>query len=102
MQSAKYNLQYAQSIPELKPLLAKVDTKDPEKVLKLLITYSEYDFGSASWFLTSQCPKDTVEGLKKAGKDSFGKYLECIGTTATDDREKEYQAALQAMGVNSS
>lgn len=102
MQSAKYNLQYAQSIPELAPLLAKVDTKNPEAVLELIITYADYDFGSAAWFLTSQCSKETVQGLSKPGEEAFGAYLKCIGTEASDDRQKKYEAALAALGVKSS
>ena len=48
MQSPRYNLMYAQSIPALNPYLDKIDTSDPAAVLTLLTTYSNYDFGSAA------------------------------------------------------
>ena len=102
MQSKDFNLKYAQSIPALSGKLAAAQAAGPDGVVSLLIAYSDYDFGSAAWFLTSQCTPDVVSGLKKAGSASFGAYLDCIGTTATDDRTAYYNRALAALGVKSS
>ena len=69
MQSPKYNLMYAKSIPALSPYLMKIDTTDVSAVLSLLDTYSNYDFGSAAVsrfprILTFVTPPVTVYMLK--------------------------------------
>jgi len=101
MQSSKFNTMYAQSIPELKPQLAKAQGADA--VLNLLVSYSDYDFGSAAWFLSSQCTDGVKSGLKTPGAGAFGKYItDCLGTTLTDGRTQYYNRALAALGVKGS
>lgn len=102
MQSAAFNLKYAQSIAELAPQLAAAQKAGAENVTDLLISYSDYDFGSASWFLTSQCSPSVVDGLSKAGTAAFNAYLGCIGTSPSDDRTGYYTNALKAFGVTGS
>lgn len=101
MQSAKFNLEYAKSIPNLVRTeeYKAAEAAGPENVTSLLIYYSNYDFGSAAWFLTSQCEPDVVSGLAKAGTKSFNAYLDCIGTKADAERTKYYNNALKAFGV---
>lgn len=101
MQSAKFNLEYAKSISKLAPTeeFAAAEAAGPENVTSLLISYKNYDFGSAAWFLTSQCEPDVVSGLAKAGTSSFNAYLDCIGTKADAERTKYYNNALKALGV---
>lgn len=102
MQSPKYNLIYAQSIPALGPYLQKVDTSDPKAVLNLLVTYINYDFGSAAWFLSTQCDQSVRSGLQSGSAAGFSAYIACIGTTATDAREQYYKQAMSALGANTS
>ena len=102
MQSPKYNLMYAQSIPALGPYLQKTDTSDPKAVVDLLTTYINYDFGSAAWFLTSQCDQSVRSGLQSGSAAGFSAYIACIGTTETSDRNAYYQRAVTALGVTTS
>ena len=102
MQSPTYNLKYAQSIPELKPNMTDIDTSDVTAVLKLLTYYSNYDFGSGAWFFATQCDPTIRSGLQRGGAAGFSKYLGCIGTTETSDRDAYYQRAKSVLGVQSS
>jgi len=99
MQSAAYNLEYAQSIPELAGRLDAARAAGPEDVTDLLINSPEYDFGSAAWFLTSQCDKGVVNGLSKVGPATFSAYLGCIGAAGSAQRTEYYTTALKAFGV---
>ena len=102
MQSAIYNLKYAQSIPELKPNMTEINTSDVTAILKLLTYYSNYDFGSGAWFLATQCDQSVRSGLQSGSAAGFTKYLECIGTTETSDKDAYYQRAKSALGVKNS
>lgn len=64
-----------------------------------MIDYSDHDFGSAAWYLTSQCDKDVVSGLSKPGTANFDAYLGCIGATGSAQRTEYYTNALKAFGV---
>ena len=102
MQSPTYNLKYAQSIPELKPNMTDINTSDVTAVLKLLTYYSNYDFGSGAWFLATQCDQAVRDGLQSGSAAGFSKYLQCIGTTETSDRDAYYQRAKSVLGVKGS
>lgn len=99
MQSAAYNLEYAQSIPDLAGKLEAAQAAGPEHILDLLTSNSDYDFGSAAWYLTSQCDKGVVSGLSKAGTAAFDAYLGCIGATGSAQRTEYYTTALKTFGV---
>lgn len=102
MQSPAYNIKYAMSIPALGPYLEQVQTSDVVAVLDLLIKYTNYDFGSAAWFLTSQCDQNVRSGLQSGSAAGFSAYIACIGTTETSDRAAYYQRAVTALGVTTS
>ena len=102
MQSPAYNLKYAMSIPALAPYLDAIQTSNVVAVLDLLIKYTNYDFGSAAWFLTSQCDQNVISGLQSGSAAGFSAYLACIGTTETSDRDAYYQRAVTALGVTTS
>ena len=102
MQSPKYNLEYAQSIPALKPNMSQIDTSDVKAVLNLLTYYSNYDFGSGAWFLATQCDQRVRSGLQSGSAAGFSAYIACIGTTETSDRDAYYQRAKTALGVKDS
>ena len=99
MQSPAYNLKYAQSIPALGPYMEKMNTSDPTAVLDLLVTYSNYDFGSGAWFLATQCDQSVRSGLQNGSDPGFSAYIACIGTTETSGRDTYWQNAKKALGV---
>jgi hypothetical protein len=99
MQSPTYNALYAKSIPalstELLPILSQ-----PAAVLDLLLKNEENDFGSAAWFLTTQCTKDVRTALQSGSEQGWEQYIStCVGTTATGDRKAVWQRAVKALGV---
>ncbi|KAL9131127.1 MAG: hypothetical protein Q9175_006849 [Cornicularia normoerica] len=102
MQSPEYNLKYAQSIPALAPYLKEIQTSNVAAVLNLLIKYTNYDFGSAAWFLSSQCSDSVRSGLQSGSAAGFSAYITCIGTTETSDRDAYHQRAVTALGVTTS
>lgn len=89
----KFNALYAQSIPEL---AAKIGPKmnNVDAVLDMLLSKDDYDFGSAAWFLTTQCTPAVRTALQSGSEEGWSKYLtECIGTTVTDERKKYWTKA---------
>ena len=98
MQSPAFNLKYATFIPALKDKLAPVKN-DPKAVLSLLTANDDYDFGSAAWFLKTQCTPAVRKNLASGKSADFKAYLNCIGTSATSDRLKGYERALKAFGL---
>lgn len=96
MQSAAYNLDYARSVSKLAGELEAAQAAGPENVVNLLLSHPEYDFGSAAWFLTSQCDDGVVSGLSKAGTEAFDAYVGCIGASASAQRTEYYTNALKA------
>ena len=100
MQSPAFNMKYAMSIPALKRLTPPMATKDPKAVLSLLTANGDYDFGSAAWFLKTQCTPATSQNLASGKTASYKAYLDCIGTTATSDSLEGYKRALRAFGFS--
>lgn len=97
MQSAAFNHQYALSLK-----LDSVTLLEPNQVLTRLLSNEAWDFGSAAWFLDTQCGPDVKTGLAAGGIDGFTAYLTCIGTTMTLDREAYWHRAIAAFGIQSS
>lgn len=96
MQMPPVNLKYAQSIPEL----ASAGSGDPVQVLRLLTSNDDYDFGSGSWFLATQCPDSVRSGLKTGSQEGWEAYISsCVGTTATPDRQAYWERAKKALGM---
>ncbi|MCJ1267749.1 hypothetical protein MMC22_007635 [Lobaria immixta] len=99
MQSAAYNLQYAQSIPALYSSLQAIGG-DPNAVRDLLTANDSLDFGSAAWFLVTVCTEATRAALQSQGLAGWQSYLtNCIGTAPTTDREAYWQRAVQVFGA---
>ena len=100
MQSPAFNMKYAQSIPALKDKLAAAGT-DPKAVLALLTADGNLDFGSAAWFLTTQCSAPVRTALQTGSMDGWKKYItECVGTTVTPERQVYWERAAKAMSVS--
>ncbi|MCJ1425269.1 hypothetical protein MMC29_003157 [Sticta canariensis] len=99
MQSAAYNLQYAQSIPALSSSLQAV-VDNPNAVRDLLTANDVLDFGSAAWFFVTVCTEGTQAALQNQGVAGWKSYLtDCIGAAPTADREAYWQRAAQVFGV---
>lgn len=102
MQSAYFNVLYAQSIPALQKnyILGSGQSSDQLNAVRaLLLDVDDYDFGSAAWFLTTQCSGTVRQGLEAGGRVGWETYLtKCVGTTATSDRDAYWQRAVHALG----
>ncbi|KAI9858545.1 MAG: hypothetical protein M1824_004281 [Vezdaea acicularis] len=97
MQMSTYNLAYAKSIPALAGPLAQVAATDLNGVLALVMA-DQYSFGSAAWFLTSQCGAGVRQGLQSGTQAGWQTYVSsCIGTTVTSDRMAYWTRAVQAL-----
>ncbi|KAK2808742.1 hypothetical protein FQN50_004414 [Emmonsiellopsis sp. PD_5] len=97
MQSPHYNTLYAHSIPSLSHPLSKLNPPDDVgATLDLLLSNDEYDFGSAAWFLTSQCTPEVRRGLQSGSREGWVGYLTgCVGTTVTEGREGYWRRAME-------
>lgn len=97
MQSPAYNLQYAQSLFDAQTVSA-AEAQGPEAILAL-VSGDEETFGSAAWFLSSQCSDSVRQGLAAATAEGWKSYLvDCIGTEDNEDRDAIWTAATAAMG----
>ncbi|CAD6452049.1 5de7a886-8ec8-409d-aa03-8849f14582bd [Sclerotinia trifoliorum] len=108
MQHPNYNLQYARSIDALKEPLAKITTATTTEglpnatlnAIMALVTPDEYTWGSAPWYLKTQCDASVRKGLAAGSDDAWTAYLECIG--AGDDfpeRKVFWDRAKKTLGV---
>lgn len=99
MQSAEFNILYAQSIPALASSLQAV-ADSPNGIRDLLTANDIYDFGSAAWFLTAHCGEATRAALQSEGLVGWRSYVsDCIFTPPTGDRQAYWERAAQAFGV---
>lgn len=98
MQSAAFNLLYAQSIPELASSIGAA--AGPNGIRDLLTSNDLYDFGSAAWFLNTQCSEAIQAGLQSQGAAGWDAYMSgCVGSPPSEDRQAYWQRAAQALGV---
>ena len=96
MQSASFNAQYAASLK-----LEAAGQGGPDGILNALVANETYDFGSAAWFLHTQCGTAVETQLASGGMAGFTAYLGCIGTSMTPDRQAYWQRANAALGIQS-
>ncbi|KAI9702087.1 MAG: hypothetical protein M1836_001431 [Candelina mexicana] len=88
---------YAASIPALGD---KASGLAPDALLLLVNQWDVYNFGSAAWFLTTQCSPDVRTGLQTGGQAGWERYISsCVGTTVTPDRAAYWTKAVAALGV---
>ena len=107
---AQYNLLYARSIPELAVGVNSITqadsvdglSDDELNAIRALVLPDAYSWGSAAWFLTSQCGQDVRTGLQTGGESGWEGYLGCVGTQATDDRRAVWERANEAFGITGS
>ncbi|KAH6984516.1 hypothetical protein BKA56DRAFT_630929 [Ilyonectria sp. MPI-CAGE-AT-0026] len=105
MQMAAYNLLYAKSLDGVKDKVAGISSVDGLSDDKLneilaLVTPDEYNFGSGPWFITTQCEASVLTGLATDIDTGFQSYMDCVGTTLTDERTAYLTRAKEAFGIN--
>jgi hypothetical protein len=67
-------------------------------VLALVNSDDEKSFGSAAWFLTTQCTPAVRAGLVAETTEGWHTFLtECVGTTAAPERDTPWVAAKQVL-----
>jgi len=108
MQTARFNLLYANSIPALAAQVKSItegaaagglSASQLNAVLAILISNADYDWGSAAWFLTTQCPSVRT-GLQSATLAGWQNYIQnCIGIGPTGGRQAVWTSAKQALGT---
>ncbi|KPM41072.1 hypothetical protein AK830_g5482 [Neonectria ditissima] len=104
MQMAAYNLMYAKQLDGVKDAVVDIESTDGMSDDELndllaLVTPDEYNFGSGPWFLMTQCDASVREALTKDIDTGFAAYMECIGTSLTDDRTAYLDRAKEAFGL---
>ena len=100
MQSGAFNLKYASSIPALSPALTALSPGDLTGVRKLLVSNDVYDFGSAAWFLSTQCSPEIRSGLQSGTTAGYQAYVsDCIHVPASGDRQAYWDRACRAFGA---
>jgi hypothetical protein len=96
MQNAPFNVQFAQSVPQLAPQLAAIGTSNVNAV-RALVLPDEFSFASAAWFLTSQCSPQVRTALQTGSQDGWAQYItQCVGTEP-GPRQAYWQAAVKAL-----
>lgn len=103
-----YNLQYAKSIPELARQVSGIVgangggadmSSETANQVRDLVTTDQYTWGSAAWFLTTQC--QSVRGqVQQGGQQGFQAYMGCVGTSATSERLAYFTRAMGAFGLS--
>ncbi|KAF4824097.1 hypothetical protein CGCTS75_v010103 [Colletotrichum tropicale] len=109
LQMPKYNLLYALSIPELKDKATAIAgsadadgstlSDDKKNEVLALVMPDEYAWGSAAWYLTTYCDQSTRDELAEGTVRGFTLYMECIGTSGTEDRVAYWTRAKAAFGL---
>ncbi|KKZ60617.1 hypothetical protein EMCG_04718 [[Emmonsia] crescens] len=99
MQMPQSNGAYAESLDEIKNDLAKAKG-DVAAVLDLLLKSEDHDFGSAAWFLTTQCTPEVRKRLESGSQEGWEEYLTgCVHTTVTPQRKGYWERAKKEMKV---
>lgn len=102
-----YVFLYAKSIPELATPLGAITTassteglsNDQLNAIRALVLVDEHSWGSAVWFLTSQC-SNVRSALQAGDQAGFEAYMACVGTAATSDRVEYWTRAKAAFGLS--
>lgn len=96
---------YAKSIPALankvKAMIngASSPSNDTMNSVRALLTGNDaYDFGSAAWFLTTQCSSDVRTQLQTGSLSGWENFItKCVSTTVTDERQAYWTRAIAAL-----
>ena len=100
MQTPTNNLHYAQYLSTVctncgfTPSQIQQAQSDPAAVLALVNT-DQWSFGSAAWFLATQCSTGIRQGLAGGTLDGWHNYLQqCVGTSSTPERDHIWTSAI--------
>jgi hypothetical protein len=105
MQMAPFNEKYATALfGAAKVSAAKAAPaagQDPSDAVLALVNASDEDsFGSAAWFLTTQCDPSIKDGLASGTAAGWDAYLtQCVGTTHDPARDPSWTAAKDVLGA---
>ncbi|KAI1196060.1 hypothetical protein F5X97DRAFT_306334 [Nemania serpens] len=102
MQMIDFNVEYAQSIPELKEKVAAIgaaSTPEAQNKILALVTDDQYNFGSGPWFLKNKCTPEVVAGLEKGTDAAFAAYMACVGVEVNEQRSAYWTRAKTAFGL---
>ncbi|KAK3394847.1 hypothetical protein B0H63DRAFT_517929 [Podospora didyma] len=69
--------------------------KDPAAILDL-VKPDQYNFGSAPWFLKTQCGPDVRAALQANPDTGFAAYMRCVGVDAQDTNRQAYWKRAKA------
>ena len=103
MQSAAFNIKYATDLGLVTASTLATSPDQLNDIRSLLTADDGIDFGSAAWFLTTQCQDPNVRSALQTGSQAgWETYLtSCVGTTVTSDRLAYWQMAMQALSGSS-
>jgi len=100
MQSPAYNLKYAEYLATVytncginSAQVQQASAEGPVALLALVNT-EEWTFGSAAWYLVTQCGASVREGLAAGTQEGWEGYLQCVGTSGDEKRDQLWSAAM--------
>lgn len=104
MQMAPFNEKYAATLFDADAIAkakAGAGSQDPtDAVLALINANAEDSFGSAAWYLTTQCPASIQKGLEDGSSAGWDAYLvQCVKTTHDAGRDPSWTAAKKVLGA---
>jgi hypothetical protein len=77
----------------------QVNGKSPDNVLAM-VTVDEHNFGSAAWFLKTECTADVRTALETGTNDGWIAYNKCIGVDGSlEERMAYWTRAQEAFGL---
>lgn len=101
MQSPAFNEKYATWLSSVctncgisAAEIEQAKTEGPAAVLDL-VNGLQWSFGSAAWFLKTQCDSSIEDDLAAGTEAGWTSYLEeCVGTTVTDERTAGWKKVI--------
>jgi hypothetical protein len=98
MQMPNFNLLYAKSLFSADKVTSAQSSGGVVGVLNILRP-DEYAFGSAAWFIKTQCSADIQKGLQSGTQAGWEAYItDCVGTTP-DGRLAYWQKSIKALNA---
>lgn len=68
--------------------------RGPAAVLEM-VNGLQWSFGSAAWFLKTQCDSSILDGLSSGSEAGWTSYLEqCVGSSVSDERTAVWKKAI--------
>ncbi|KAI9027691.1 hypothetical protein DFJ74DRAFT_617383 [Hyaloraphidium curvatum] len=102
MQMINFNLAYARSIPSLAPAVRRIagnrtadalSSSQANATLSLLLRNQDHSWGSAAWFLATQCKPQVRRELRKGTAAGFATLLRgCVGVDPVQERMAVWRA----------